>query len=151
MPQSVIKKLATAEHFCKKNNLRLTDKRKAVLQTLMQTNEALSAYELIEAYRNDHQQTLSAMSVYRILEFLESAKLIHKLDLTNKYLVCAHLTCSHPHEYSQFLSCNQCGQVQEINVPNEIFIQLKQSAENYGFFIKSPHLELTGLCHSCQK
>ena len=38
------------------------------------------------------------MSIYRILEFLESQQLVHKLKLTNRYVACVHITCNHEHE-----------------------------------------------------
>lgn len=43
-------------------------------------------------------EAFAAMSIYRILEFLEAQQLVHKLKLSNRYVACVHITCNHEHE-----------------------------------------------------
>ena len=105
-----------AEQHCKNHGVRLTEKRKQVLAGLIQTDKALSAYELIDVCKEQCGEVIPAMSVYRILEFLESENLVHKLKLANKYVVCAHIRCDHAHGVPQFLICGKCNKVKEISI-----------------------------------
>ena len=69
--------LAHAERHCKEHGARLTDKRKRVLACLVQSEKALSAYELMDVCKEQYGESIPAMSVYRILEFLEEELLVH--------------------------------------------------------------------------
>ncbi|MCV6606194.1 MAG: transcriptional repressor, partial [Porticoccaceae bacterium] len=92
-----------AENSCKARGKKLTDKRKYVLFSLLHSNKAMSAYELVDYCKAVLGKTLPPMSVYRILDFLQEEHLVHKLNLANKYIACAHITCNHEHCVSQFL------------------------------------------------
>ena len=72
---------------------------------LLESDKALSAYELTEFCRDRLGFDLLPMSVYRILEFLEGEHLAHRLNLANKYVACSHITCEHEHDVPQFLIC----------------------------------------------
>jgi len=138
-----------AEQACKANGARLTDKRKYVLTGLLKSDKALSAYELSDFCRTEFDSPIPPMSVYRILDFLESEKLVHKLHLANKYVACSHISCSHSHEVPQFLICDECSAVKEIGIPKTLLDTLKGNVEDAGFKLKSPQLELHCLCESC--
>ncbi|WP_197473994.1 Fur family transcriptional regulator, partial [Oleiphilus sp. HI0066] len=70
----------SAEQQCKAKGVRLTDKRKQVLSALIESKKALSAYELVDYLKDEFKAPLPAMSVYRILDFLQTEQLVHKLD-----------------------------------------------------------------------
>ena len=89
-----------AEQQCLDNGSRLTEKRKKVLSGLLQSDRALSAYELVDYCNETYNESFAAMSVYRILEFLEQEQLVHKLNLANRYVACVHITCDHQHAVS---------------------------------------------------
>ncbi len=140
-----------AERHCKSHGARLTDKRKQVLSGLIQSNKALSAYELMDVYKEKFGESLPAMSVYRILDFLEQENLVHKLSLANKYVACSHITCDHAHEVPQFLICGKCSKVEEISISKSIMSKLKKNVEQAGFHLVSPQLEMNCICHSCSE
>ena len=73
-----------AEQQCKENGTRLTSKRKHVLCGLLKSDKAMSAYELVDYCKTEFDETIPAMSVYRILEFLEREHLVHRLNLAKK-------------------------------------------------------------------
>lgn len=137
-----------AEH-CRIHGGKLTIKRKQVLASLIEGNKALSAYEVIDIYKERYAEDISAMSVYRILDFLESQELVHKLKLANKYIACAHISCEHKHETSQFLICNQCHEVKEVKINDATFNKIKEGAESAGFYLASPQLEINCICSNC--
>ncbi len=138
-----------AEQHCKEHGARLTNKRKHVLSGLLASEIALSAYELTEYCKTEFDEAIPAMSVYRILEFLEEEHLVHKLKLANKYVACAHITCDHDHGVQQFLICNECQRVKEISIDKSTIKKLQRNVEDAGFHLLSPQLEMNCLCERC--
>ena len=138
-----------AEQQCKTHRTRLTEKRKQVLSGLIESDKALSAYELIDFCKENYGLNISAMSVYRILEFLEGEQLVHKLKLANKYVSCAHISCTHTHGVSQFLICKQCSKVKEVYIKPATMTDLQATAQEAGFMLIGPELEMNCLCDDC--
>ncbi|MCG8314088.1 MAG: transcriptional repressor [Pseudomonadales bacterium] len=141
--------LQHAERHCKAHGARLTAKRKQVLVGLIKSNRALSAYELVDFCKEHYGNSIPAMSVYRILDFLENEYLVHKLNLANKYVACAHISCDHTHGIPQFLICQKCSKVKEINVKSSTIADLQATVQESGFRLISPQLELSCLCDDC--
>ena len=106
--------MTAAEQKCLQQGIRFTERRKQVLSVLIKADVALSAYEIAERCNADSDSNMPAMSVYRILGFLQNQNLIHRLEIANKYVSCSHVTCSHEHGQSQFLICGGCLHVEEI-------------------------------------
>lgn len=140
-----------AEQHCKSNGSRLTEKRKNVLEGLLRSKKALSAYELADYCAKKFDQSLPAMSVYRILDFLQQEQLVHKLNLANKYVACSHIACNHAHAVPQFLICSECQKVEEISINKSMIDELQKNVENAGFHLSSPQLEMNCICDSCVK
>lgn len=138
-----------AERQCKQNGSRLTTKRKQVLAGLLDSDKALSAYELVEQCERQFGHAMPAMSVYRILDFLQQEQLVHELKLANKYVACSHISCDHAHEVSQFLICGNCQRVKEISVSKATMRSLEKSIKSAGYQLLSPQLEMSCLCESC--
>ena len=116
---------------------------------LIQSGKALSAYELIDFCKEQYAESIPAMSVYRILEFLEKELLVHKLNLANKYVACAHISCDHAHGVPQFLICGKCSKVKEINIKPSTVADLQLTVREAGFKLISPQLEMNCLCDDC--
>ncbi len=138
-----------AEGHCKAHGARLTDKRKRVLSGLLQSEKALSAYELIDICKAEYGDSMPAMSMYRILDFLQEEHLVHKLNLANKYVACSHITCDHDHEVPQFLICGTCQAVKEISINKSTIAELQENVEQAGFRLVSPQLEMNCVCEGC--
>lgn len=145
------KVLAKAEAQCAEAGGRLTDKRKRILAVLLQSKVPLSAYEVAEIYNRSEQANMPAMSVYRILDFLESSQLVHKLDSANKYVACSHIACDHEHQVPQFLMCRKCHAVKEIAIAKSLIDELGQHVESAGFHLLHPQLELQCVCNKCRE
>lgn len=142
--------LLRAEQHCQKLGARLTNKRKQVLSQLIQSNRALSAYELIKIYKEQYSEKIPAMSAYRILDFLEGNKLIHKLDLANKYIASENISSDDVQKSQQFLVCNSCSKVAKINLMPPTITELNQTVRNSGFKLVSPKIEVSCLCNNCK-
>lgn len=143
------KALNHAEAQCRENGSKLTDKRKTVLLGLLKSKRALSAYELTDYCRDELGETLPSMSVYRILDFLESEQLVHKLKLANRYVACSHIACDHKHAVPQFLICEQCHKVSELDIKSSTMRALHDNVKNAGYQLTNPQLELSCVCNEC--
>lgn len=138
-----------AERHCKARGVRLTVKRKQVLAGLVRSNKALSAYQLIDFCKDHYGENMPAMSVYRILAFLENERLVHKLNLANKYVACTHISCDHAHGVPQFLICGKCSKVKEISTRPSMIADLQVTVQEAGFKLATLQLEINCLCDDC--
>ncbi|NVK24696.1 MAG: transcriptional repressor [Gammaproteobacteria bacterium] len=150
MASNIDKTLTKARTICAENKVKLTTKRENVLSSLVQAGEALSAYELAEKYRELFEQTIPAMSIYRILDFLAEYSLVHKLSSANKYIACSHITCCDEHQVPQFLICETCNSVTEIAIKSSVIKELTDSVSKTGFNLSTNQIELKGFCKNCQ-
>ncbi|MBK8186439.1 MAG: transcriptional repressor [Cellvibrio sp.] len=146
---NIDKVIQRATASCEKTGSKLTEKRKRVFVCLLKAKKPLSAYEIADTVRAEYEETVPAMSVYRMLDFLEQENLVHKLKSTNKFVACSHIACDHAHEVPQFLICDNCGSVKEIGIKREIMDALTTSVEGAGYQLQSPQLELHCLCEVC--
>lgn len=146
---SFVKAIDHAEQQCQSNGAKLTKKRKAVLLGLLKAKRAMSAYELSDFCKEELGEAMPTMSVYRILDFLESQELVHKLKLANRYVACVHITCDHKHATPQFLICVNCYQVTEISIKDSIIKALSKSVDSAGYSLVSPQIEMNCLCETC--
>lgn len=138
-----------AEQHCTAHGSRLTSRRKQVLSGLLQSEKAMSAYELIDFCKTRFGASIPVMTVYRILNFLQDEHLVHKLNSANKYVACAHITSGHAHAILQFLICGQCQKVNEIRINKSIIAELRNNVEHAGFHLVSPQLEMNCICATC--
>ncbi|PRE45457.1 Fur family transcriptional regulator [Burkholderia multivorans] len=77
--------LALARSRCMHSGANLTPLRAAVLKILLQQECFFTAYELVERMREASRVT-SAMTVYRVLDFLIGEGLVYRLDTVNGYV-----------------------------------------------------------------
>ncbi len=136
--------LERAEALCRERGARLTEQRKAVLRLLCVSEKPLSAYDLLERMRGVVRNP-APPTVYRALHFLLEQGLVHKLESLNAYVGCAHP--DHPHA-SQFLICDDCGEVAEVEDPS-VARSLKAAGNEVGFRTRRPVVELLGTCAQC--
>ncbi|QIZ85723.1 transcriptional repressor [Bermanella marisrubri] len=141
--------LNKAQEKCQLNGARLTPKRQAILQVLLMSPTPLSAYQVAEHYKQETDESMPPMSAYRILDFLASEELVHKLNSENKYIACSHIACDHQHEIPQFLICRNCRTVKEIGVPDSIIKNLGKHVDQAGFRLMNSQLELDCICAKC--
>ena len=142
----VTRVLEQAETLCHERGVRLTAQRKSVLRLLCLSDKALGAYELLDQMRGVIKNPTPAV-VYRALDFLLEQGLVHKLETQHAYISCTHP--EHPHS-SQFLICDDCGDVTEIE-DFSMSKRLKEMSKSKGFRAKRPVVELLGTCEQCHQ
>ena len=138
--------LQEAEAACVKGGLRLTELRRKVLELVWSNHAPVKAYEILEHMHKENPKT-APPTVYRALEFLMDARLVHKIESLNAYVGCGDP--SEPH-IGQFFICEVCGAVAEINAPN-ITRLLNQEAHELGFQCLRQVVEIKGQCPDCTK
>jgi Fur family zinc uptake transcriptional regulator len=143
------KTISLATTRCKNSGKNFTEKRQQVLAILLQSQRPLSAYELTEQYNKVSDIPILAMSVYRILDFLESVDLVHRLKSENKFIACGHPKAGCKHSLSMFLICSSCNKVIEMNDVNNTVKALFNQLEFAGFSPKNSQLEIAGVCGRC--
>jgi Fur family zinc uptake transcriptional regulator len=145
-PQDAPKLVAHAEAVCREKGLQFTPLRRRVFEALAASAAPLGAYDLVEQLGRERR--ISPISVYRALEFLMEAGLIHRIAVRNSYL-----PCHHEHgvgETTVFLVCTVCGNVDEL-ASTELARDLAGTAAQVGFRPLSRTVELEGECSSCRE
>lgn len=138
-----------AELHFNAHGVRLTEKRKMLFTALLQSNKALSAYELVDFCKAQYNKNITTMSVYRILAFLETEKFAHKIHIANKFVACSHTYCGDEGSFPQFLICVKCGKVKEISVHPSVISGFETSVNEAGFQLTHTQLEINCLCDDC--
>ena len=141
--------LQDAERHCSERGAKFTAKRKRVLEALLNSDKALSAYELADYCRVKQGLEMLPMSIYRILDFLASEGLVHRLKTTNKFIACSHISCDHDHQAWQFLICQSCDKVEEVDLEKSIVSKITDAIHEVGFRMAGSQLELEGVCADC--
>ena len=140
--------LERLEAVCRGRGLRLTRQRRAVLRQLALEGRALSAYELLERLRPEDGRSTPA-GIYRALEYLIEAGLVHRLESTRAFILCDLTEPPAAPHAGQLLICRGCGSVAETEDA-----RLTEAAERlgaaHGFVIDARAVELTGLCGRCR-
>jgi Fur family zinc uptake transcriptional regulator len=144
-PASAEAALALAEEYCRERGEKLTPIRRKVLELLLTSGRATKAYSLLDDMRQIHPGS-APPTVYRALDFLLSAGLVHKIESINAFAVCHDLTqCQH----GILVVCQQCGNVTELHQP-ALREALVEQIENAGYRLAGDGIELKGLCSACQ-
>ena len=138
--------LSLAKEHCRVNKLRLTPRRLQVLEIILRSHQPLGAYEILAQMDSSGPgEKLAPPMVYRALEFLQTQKLIHRLESKNAYIGCHHP--GHTRE-AQFLICRDCDRVAELSVSDA---SIKNQASQIGFAVDHSVIEISGLCSNCQQ
>jgi Fur family zinc uptake transcriptional regulator len=137
--------LTLAEEYCRERGEKLTPIRRKVLELLLNSGRATKAYSLLDEMRQIHPGS-APPTVYRALDFLLSAGLVHRIESINAFTVCHDLTqCQH----GILVVCQQCGSVTELHQP-KLRQALVAQIEDAGYRLASDEIELKGLCAACQ-
>jgi Fur family zinc uptake transcriptional regulator len=141
----VTRALRKAEKVCKERGLQLTAIRRRVLELVWERHAPIGAYDILGALKAS-EGALAPPTVYRALEFLLEAGLIHRVDTLNAFIACESPEEAHT---GQLLVCRSCSRVTELDDP-EITRLLTQKARSAGFTADQQSVEIKGLCGSCQ-
>lgn len=136
--------VAKAIEVCTARGLNLTPVRRRVLEIVWRAHDPIGAYEILAELAKERDKA-APPTVYRALEFLIEAGLVHRIDTLNAFLGCD--APGHAH-VAQFLVCRNCHRVAEIDDP-ALNRALAEKSRSMGFRIEPTALEIKGLCSEC--
>jgi Fur family transcriptional regulator, zinc uptake regulator len=140
----VTRALQTADSLCQQSQQRFTAIRRRVLELVWRQHKPIGAYEVLELLQQDGRT--APPTVYRALDFLQQAGLVHRIASLNAYVGCARP--GEPHD-GQFLICESCKSLAELDVPT-ITSAIEASAADSGFEPRRHTVEILGLCPNCR-
>ena len=126
------------------NGYRLTEARRAVVDTVASTNHALTPIEVFDLAREQYP-ALGLVTVYRTLEKLEELHIIQRVHQPQGCQ--AFIAASQEHEH--LLLCQNCGQVTFFE-GDDLDILIGAISKKTGYQIREHWLQLFGLCQTCK-
>jgi Fur family zinc uptake transcriptional regulator len=135
-----------AEIFAEKN-IRFTDLRRKVFEEIASTQASVGAYEVLDRLAKKGTR-LAPISVYRALDALLEAGVVHRLESKNAYFACRRMHKPRTGRPPIFLSCEKCGAVQEVD-GDEIFRAIDHAADDVQFETRVRFVEVSGTCQEC--
>lgn len=138
--------LAAVEAACRERRLRLTPARAFVLETLLESHRALTAYEILDRLAVAGLGSAPPVA-YRALDFLTANGFAHRLEGLGAYVACTRGGDDHA---AAFLVCRDCRTVAE-TAPARPAHALDAAAAAAGFAIERVTVEAEGLCRACRE
>jgi Fur family zinc uptake transcriptional regulator len=137
--------LRRAKTRCLEQGIKWTALRERVFRHIATSHKPVSAYDLIESLGKEGKR-LAPVSVYRILDVLQSAGLVHRLESRNAFFACmgGH---SSARQTITFL-CDDCGRVTEVE-GEEAYRAVGEAAAATRIFPRSIIIEVSGTCAEC--
>lgn len=122
----------------------LTRQRRAVLEAVRQSEEHLTAREILDRART-RQPRLSHATVYNALAYLVREGLVQELSLGEGASRYDRRDSAHGHAV-----CDACGRVADLDLP-ELAEALKEAAAGAGFDPTALAITVHGRCASCRQ
>jgi Fur family zinc uptake transcriptional regulator len=138
--------LLEAESACRHKGLRFTELRRRVLTLIWTRHAPVKAYDILKRLRREGRRA-APPTVYRALEFLLEAGVVHRIESLNAYVGCGGAGTPH---VGQFLICRRCNAVAEMDTP-AIAKALAADARRLGFRADRQTIEIRGLCAECSR
>ena len=128
-------------------NIRFTDLRRKVFEEIASTTASVGAYEVLDRLAKKGTR-LAPISVYRALDALLEAGVVHRLESKNAYFACRRLHQPRTGRRPMFLSCEVCGTVFETD-GEDIFKSIDVTSRSAKFEPRVKFVEVTGTCQDC--
>jgi Fur family transcriptional regulator, zinc uptake regulator len=136
----------TAEGLAAARGVALTELRAQVLALVLAAGQPVGAYALLERLKQVRPGA-APPTVYRALDFLLEAGLIHRVERLNAFIGCDAAAHAHGHPHL-FLLCARCGAAREVE-DDAVAHALAAAAARAGFRPERSTVEIEGLCAAC--
>ena len=129
----------------KKNHLKVTKQRKALLGCLLQNQDHYHDVTLVDEYMRKQFPGMSHNTIYRNIKEFEEAGMVEQQVQGDRARV--KYQCDFRHLHHHHFICQNCGKVTELKeCPMDVF-----EAQLPGYDIVGHRIELYGICPDCQK
>ncbi len=137
--------LSRAKMRCLDLGIKWTALREQVFRHVARSHKPISAYDLIDSLAKDGRR-LAPVSIYRILDVLQGARLVHRLESRNAFFACMTEHPASPQTIT--LVCEGCERVSEADAP-DAFRAIELSTRESGFRARHVVIEVSGICAEC--
>lgn len=144
----LIQAVERAGRLFEQRNLRFTRLRQQVFEEIASIHTSIGAYEILDRLAAKGVR-LAPISVYRAIDALMDAGVIHRLESKNAFFACRRP--EHGFEKGKrplVLACESCGAVAEVD-SGRIFETISEMAEAAKFVPRVKFVEVSGLCPRC--
>lgn len=130
-----------AINLLKENNLKITHRRKRIIELMYEQNKYLSATEVKELLIEDFPG-ISPDTIYRNLYLFSKLNILDRTEVKGEYVF---KICCFTEEHHHHFICTSCGHtIKLLDCPINYFQDKIGDAK-----IKSHRFELLGLCEKC--
>lgn len=128
----------------KEANLRITDHRLAILETVAKVKQPITVYELVDQLRKKYN--IDQATVYRNLSSLHEAGLLRRLDFNHGH---AHyeVETGRPLHSLVCSNCETIEKIEGISIDDTVKKMLKRSKKFKS--TRTHSMEIYGLCRTC--
>src|SRR6266702_1304911 len=128
--------------FLESKNLRLTAQRRAIIDTVFNTEEHFTAEQLL-GWARERDKSVSRATVYRTLPLLTESGLVREMDFGKDYKFYDPNYAEHPHH--SHIICGDCSRIVEFE--SEKIERLESEiTHKLGFSVTAQRLHITGAC-----
>lgn len=131
-------------NLLKKRGLKDTLPRRAVLQALSAAVHPMSVRQIAQSLKRQ-RQTMGLVTVYRVVDALLRAGLVHRHFSGDAFSLC---TLPDVHGHHVLIQCVSCGTVREAH-DHDLCKKEESVAKRLGFRSVSHASELLGTCSRC--
>ena len=120
-------------HFLEQKGLRITQQRRAIVDTVFGTDQHFTAEQLLE-WAREKDSSVSRATVYRTLPLLTESGLVHEMDFGKDYKIYDPNYAEHPNH--NHIICKDCDKIVEFEsdrleaLENEITSKLDAPIKN---------------------
>lgn len=141
----MIKEMQIFITYLKKKNLKLTNQRKAILDSFLKTEKHLSVEDLYHIVKKE-DPSIGQATVFRSLKLLYEAGIAKKVDLGDGKARYEHKYGRSQHAH---IICGECGAFIEAADP-QIERLNERLCKKHDFVPQSHKMEIFGICKKCR-
>jgi Fur family zinc uptake transcriptional regulator len=138
--------LREADTLRRRQSVRLTSLRRAILEILIAADCPVKAYDIIE-YMRDKGKRVTPATIYRTLDFLLQNGLVHRVHSLNAYIPC---TAEHSNHVLLMFICSECQRATEIN-DQTLYASMQSRLKELGISLHDSRIEIQGTCKECMR
>jgi Fur family ferric uptake transcriptional regulator len=133
--------------FLAHKNLRLSGQRRAIIESVFNTEQHFTADELL-GWARRRDKSVSRATVYRTLPLLTESGLVREMDFGKDHKYYDPNYAEHPHH--NHIICQDCGKIVEFE-SEEIERRGSEISRGLGFAVRAHRLQITATCEEFRK
>ena len=124
----------------------LSNKQQLFMDLREKKPNPMSAYVILDQLRDS--VFWAPLQIYRALEKLIGMGRVHRLESSNDFIACSHISCEKSGA-TAFVICDRCENVQEV-CDDSVSLFLAGLTEKTKFKASKTSIELHGICDACE-